>query len=139
VQNRTGRIECHPNCRLYLHEWRHDELQRVDVHVQEGGPGLGQPDPNGALELVSLGHCLAPETERTRDLREIRVLQFCEGIEHAFRLLLDLDKAELAVVLTPALCKVSTMISATFLLMIFDPASMISVSACALTQNKAWM
>ena len=44
VQNGASRIKRHPDCRLYLHEWRHDELlHRVDMHVQKCGPWLRQP------------------------------------------------------------------------------------------------
>src|SRR5216684_7282376 len=40
VQDGASRIERHPDRRLYLRERRHDELHRVDVHVQERGPWL---------------------------------------------------------------------------------------------------
>src|SRR4051794_37207042 len=36
VQNRASRVKRHPDRGLYLHEWRHDELHRIDVHVQKG-------------------------------------------------------------------------------------------------------
>ncbi|WP_247383614.1 MULTISPECIES: transposase [unclassified Bradyrhizobium] len=39
MQDGTSGIKRHPDRRLDLHEWRHDELHRVDVHVQNAGPG----------------------------------------------------------------------------------------------------
>src|SRR5258708_12875279 len=43
VQDGASRIERHPDRRLYLHEWRHDELHRVDVHVHKRRPCLRSP------------------------------------------------------------------------------------------------
>src|SRR3982074_3964932 len=52
MQDGASRIKGHPDRRLYLHEWRHDELHRVDVHVQKCGPWLRQPVLHSSFELV---------------------------------------------------------------------------------------
>src|SRR6267154_995138 len=62
VQDGASRIKRHPDRRLYLHEWRHDELHRVDVHVQKRWPWLRQPVLHSSFELVRGRNCLAPET-----------------------------------------------------------------------------
>src|SRR5450755_4696989 len=60
MQDGASRIERHPDRRLYLHEWRHDELHRVDVHVQKFGPWLRQPVLHSSIELVRVRDRLAP-------------------------------------------------------------------------------
>src|SRR5882672_1018651 len=95
VQNRAGRVKRHPDRRLYLREWRHHELHRVDVHMQKRRPRLRQPVLDCGLQLVRARHRLAPETQRASNACKVRVLQLREGIEHALSLLLDLDKAKL--------------------------------------------
>src|SRR5713226_5014644 len=62
MQDGASRIKRHPDRRLYLHEWRHDELHRVDVHVQKRGPWLRQPVLDRGLQLVRARNRLAPET-----------------------------------------------------------------------------
>src|ERR1700732_4202391 len=52
MQDGASRIKCHPDRRLYLHEWRHDELHRVDVHMQKCGPWLRQPVLHSSFELI---------------------------------------------------------------------------------------
>src|SRR3982074_751769 len=99
MQDGASRIKGHPDRRLYLHEWRHDELHRVDVHVQKCGPWLRQPVLDRGLQLVRVRNRLAPETSRARNPCKIRGLQLREGIEHPLGLLLDLHKAKLAVVI----------------------------------------
>src|SRR5258707_7116928 len=99
VQNGASRIERHSDRRLYLHEWRHDELHRVDVHVQKRGPWLRQPVLDRGLQLVRARNRLAPETQRARNPCKIRISQLREGIEHPLGLLLNLHKAELTVVI----------------------------------------
>src|SRR3954452_8272880 len=61
MQNRASRIKRHPDRRLCLHEWRHDELHRVDMHVQQRGPRLRQPVLHRSFELVRIRNRLAPE------------------------------------------------------------------------------
>src|SRR5258706_16341774 len=56
VQDGASRIKRHPDRRLYLHEWRHDELHRVDVHVQKCGPWLPEPVLDRGLQLVRAGN-----------------------------------------------------------------------------------
>src|SRR5258705_8128689 len=60
VQDGASRIERHSDHRLYLHEWRHDELHRVDVHVQKRGPWLRQPVLDRGLQLVGARNRLKP-------------------------------------------------------------------------------
>jgi hypothetical protein len=62
MQDGASRIKRHPDRRLYLHEWRHDELHRVDVYVEECWPRLRQPVLHGSFELVRVRNRLAPET-----------------------------------------------------------------------------
>src|SRR4029077_16643008 len=62
VQDGASRIERHPDCRLYLHKWRHDELHRVDVHVQKCRPWLREPVLDSSFKLVRARNRLAPET-----------------------------------------------------------------------------
>ena len=52
MQDGASRIKRHPDRRLYLHEWRHDELHRVDVHMQKCWPWLRQPVLHSSFELV---------------------------------------------------------------------------------------
>src|SRR5712671_1448890 len=80
MQNGASRIKRHPDRRLNLHEWRHDELHRIDVHVQKRWPWLRQPVLDRGLQLVRARNGLAPETQRARNPCEIRVLQFRESI-----------------------------------------------------------
>src|ERR1700692_1722792 len=61
VQDGASRIKRHPDRRLNLHEWRHDELHRVDVHVQKCWPWLRQPVLDRGLQLVRARNRLAPE------------------------------------------------------------------------------
>src|SRR5260221_6809629 len=68
------------------------------LHVQKCGPWLRQPVLDRGLQLVRVRNRLAPETYRARDPSKIGILQLREGIEHALRLLLNLHKAKLAVV-----------------------------------------
>src|SRR5216684_3179815 len=63
VENGASRIERHSDCRLYLHEWWHDKLHRVDVHVQKRGPWLRQPVLDRGLQLVRARNRLAPRSE----------------------------------------------------------------------------
>src|SRR5258705_3297822 len=60
VQDGASRIERHSDRRLYLHELRHDELHRVDVHVQKRGPWLRQPVLDRGLQLVGARNRLKP-------------------------------------------------------------------------------
>src|SRR6267142_5671772 len=99
VQDGASGIERHSDRRLYLHEWRHDELHRVDVHVQKRGPWLRQPALDCGLQLGRARTRLAPETQRARNPCKIRISQLREGIEHPLGLLLNLLKAELTVVI----------------------------------------
>src|SRR5258708_33057901 len=62
MQDGASRIKRHPDRWLELHEWRHDELHRVDVHVQKRGPLLRQPVLDRALQLIRTRNRLAPET-----------------------------------------------------------------------------
>src|SRR5216684_5076266 len=62
MQDGAGRIKRHPDRRLYLREWRHDELHRVNVHVQKRWPWLRQPVLHSSFELVRIRNRLAPET-----------------------------------------------------------------------------
>jgi hypothetical protein len=62
MQDGASRIKRHPDRRLYLHEWRHDELHRIDVHVQKRRPRLRQPVLHGRFELVRVRNRLASET-----------------------------------------------------------------------------
>jgi hypothetical protein len=62
MQDRASRIERHPDCRFELHEWRHDELHRVDVHVQKRWSRLRQPVLDRSLRFVRARNGLAPET-----------------------------------------------------------------------------
>src|SRR6202163_4229547 len=61
MQDGASRIKRHPDRRLYLHEWRHDELHRVDVHVQQCWPWLRQPVLDRGLQLARARNRLAPE------------------------------------------------------------------------------
>src|SRR3984893_5634746 len=99
MQDGASRIKRRPDRRLYLHEWRHDELHRVDVHVQKCWPWLRQPVLHSSFELVRARNRLAPETQRARDPCKVRILQLREGIEHSLSLLLDPHKPKLAVVI----------------------------------------
>src|ERR1700747_3038876 len=75
MQDRTSRIKCHSDRRLYLREWRHDELHRVDVHMQKRGPWVRQPVLDRGLQLVRTRNRVAPETQRPRNACKIRVFQ----------------------------------------------------------------
>lgn len=99
MQDGTRGIERHSDCGFDLHEWRHDKLHRVDVHVQKRRSRLGQPVLDRGVQFVRMRNGLPPKAQRARNTGEIRILQLREGIEHAFGLLLDLDKAKLAVVI----------------------------------------
>src|SRR6266699_4750671 len=98
MQDGASRIKRHSDCRLYLRERRHDELHRVDVHMQKCRPRLRQPVLHRSFELVRARNRLAPETQRARDPGKVRILQLRKGIEHPLGLLLNLHKAQLAVV-----------------------------------------
>src|SRR6266481_7515422 len=62
MQDGASRIKRHPDRWLYLLEWRHDELHRVDVHMQKCWPWLRQPVLHSSFELVCVRNRLAPET-----------------------------------------------------------------------------
>src|SRR6266480_5391494 len=60
VQYRASRIKRHSDRGFDGHERRHHELHGIEVHMQERRSRLGQPDLDGALELVRLGDRSAP-------------------------------------------------------------------------------